>query len=187
MPVVDGEKLTGNYEAVVSRLAADDAMGLMRPYVSAKLIEDVSVALSFEQYGRDFTFYGDEAFDRGGHERGPSPMRYFLSGIAFCMLGWYAKGSGFSGCVVESMEMDIRSFLDMRGEHGFEDRPVHPQWLTFDIRVTSPSASDAVLAMIDWGDQRCPLGAFARLAVPVYEIVTHNGAVIRNTVPGGTE
>ncbi len=187
MSRVDREKLRSNYESVVGRLEANDAMGLMKPYVSAELIEDVSVELSFEQYGREFTFYGDEASDRGGHERGPSPMRYFLSGIAFCMLGWYAKGSGFADCDVEAMGMDIRAFLDMRGEHGFEDHPVHPQWLIFDIRVASPSSPESVLAMVDWGDERCPLGAFARRAVPVYEIVTHNGAVIRDTVPADLE
>jgi uncharacterized OsmC-like protein len=187
MARIDGEKLKSNYEAVVSRLRANDAMGLMHPYVSAQLIEDVSVSLSFEQYDREFTFYGDEAIDRGGHERGPSPMRYFLSGIAFCMLGWYAKGSGFAGCDVEEMEMDIRSFLDMRGEHGFAGHAVHPQWLIFDIRVTSPSSPESVLAMVDWGDERCPLGAFARRAVPVFEAVTHNDVVIRNTVPPEVE
>ena len=187
MSLIDHDKLRKNYESVVARLRADDAMGLMKPYVSAHLIEDVSVGLSFEQYGRDFTFYGDEAADRGGHERGPSPMRYFLSGIAFCMLGWYAKGSDFADCDVEAMEMDIRSFLDMRGEHGFEGDPVHPQWLVFDIRVTSSSSPESVLAMVDWGDERCPLGAFARRAVPVYEIVTHNDTIIRDTVPADLE
>lgn len=183
MSIVDGGMLQDNYRAVVDKLSTDAGAGLMHPEVSAELLEDVSVRAVFEQYGTEFEFYGDEATSRGGHERGPSPMRYFLSGIAFCMLGWYAKGSAFADCDIEALTMDVRSFLDMRGEHGFDDRAVHPQWLVFDIRVTSPSPSDQVLAMIDWGDARCPLGAFARRAAPVYEIVTHNGKVIRDAVP----
>jgi uncharacterized OsmC-like protein len=187
MSIVDQPKLRDNYLSVVSTLKADTGTGLMRPYVSAELVEDVSVKAVFEQYGTEFTFHGDEATNRGGHERGPSPMRYFLSGIAFCMIGWYAKGSAFAGCDVESLAMDVRTLLDMRGEHGFEDRPVHPQWLVFAIRVTSPSPPDRVLEMVDWGDARCPLGVLVRRAVPVYEVVTHNGTVIRNEVPAELE
>lgn len=183
MGIVDHDLLRENYEAVVTKLGADDRFGLMRPSVSARLIEDVSVSTSFTQYDREFTLYGDEALSRGGRERGPSPMRYFLSGIAFCMLGWYAKGAAFTGCEVESLEMDVHTLLDMRGEHGFDDRAVHPQWLVWDIRVSSPSSKDTVLAMIDWGDARCPLGVFARRAVEVHQVVRHNGEVVLDTVP----
>ena len=37
-------------------------------------------------------------------------MRYFLSGIAFCQQGWYAKGSAIVGCDLESLELDVRIF-----------------------------------------------------------------------------
>lgn len=183
MSIVDDGMLQGNYRAVMEELRMDTGAGLMHPVVSAELLEDVSVRAVFEQYGIEFEFYGDEAASRGGHERGPSPMRYFLSGIAFCMLGWYAKGSAFTGCDIEALAMDVRSFLDMRGEHGFKDRAIHPQWLVLDVRVTSPSPPDQILAMIDWGDARCPLGVFVRRAVPVYEVVTHNEKIIRDDVP----
>ncbi len=103
------------------------------------------------------------------------------------MLGWYAKGAAFADCEVEGLGMNITTHLDLRGEHGFEDKPIHIQWLVFDVRVESPSTADAVLAMIDWGDARCPLGVFSRRAVPVYTVVNHNGTVIRNTVPRGVE
>ena len=185
MGIVDHDKLKSNYLGVVEKLDSNHAAGLVHPYVSAEILEDVSVRSSFIQYDREFTFFGDEAFDRGGHERGPSPIRYFLSGIAFCMLGWYAKGAALVDCDVQAMRMNITTHLDLRGEHGFDDKPAHIQWLVFDVHVESPSSADTVLAMIDWGDVRCPLGAFSRRAVPVYTVVNHNGAVIRNTVPRG--
>lgn len=183
MSLVETAKLSSNYTAVVERLAADDDAGLMRPSVSARLVQDVSVESRFDQYDQSYTFHGDEAHSRGGHERGPSPMRYFLSGIAFCLVGWYAKGSAFTDVELQGLDIDIRTFLDMRGEHGFDGVPAHPQWLELDIQATSPSAPDNVLAMIDWGDERCPLGVFARRAVPVYQRVTHNRRVIRDTIP----
>lgn len=183
MSLVDQETLRANYESVAENLANDANAGLMRPRVSTRLIENVSVESTFEQYGQTYTFYGDEAKSRGGYERGPSPMRYFLNGVAFCLQGWCAKGSAFAEVDIDSMEIDITSFLDMRGEHGFEDVPANPQWLILDIRVDSPSPAEQVLEMVEWGISRCPLSVFAKKAVPVYERVSHNGKAIRDTVP----
>lgn len=183
MSLVKSGELRAGYESLAAKLATDDTAGHMRPYVSARLVEDVTVESTFEQYGREFTFFADEAAVRGGKELGPSPMRYFLSGIVFCLIGWYAKGSTFADVDVEGLEVDARTYLDMRGEHGFTSVPANPQWIVLDIRVTSPSPSSNVLAMLEWGDARCPLGVFARRAVPVYQQVTHNDEVILDTVP----
>ena len=183
MSLVETAKLRSNYKALVARLAAEASAGIVRPSVSARLIEDVSVESTFHQYDRRFTFHGDEARSRGGHERGPSPMRYFLSGIAFCQVGWYAKGSAFADVDLQGLALDVRTYMDMRGEHGFEGVPANPQWIVLDIRATSPSAPENVLAMVDWGDERCPLGMLVRRAVPVYQRVAHNGEIIRDTVP----
>ena len=183
MSLVDRETLKTNYKSLAKKLANDSEAGLMRPYVSTKLIENVSVESKFVQYDKEYTFYGDEAKSRAGFERGPSPMRYFLNGVAFCLQGWCAKGSAFAGVDVDGMELDITSFLDMRGEHGFEDVPTHPQWLILDFRIDSPSSKEQVLEMVDWGILHCPLSAFVKRAVPVYDRITHNGKVIRDDVP----
>lgn len=183
MGLVDGHKLRTNYEGLVQRLEADPDAGVVRPYVSTRLVRDVTVQCSFEQYGQSFGFTGDEAVSRGGQEKGPSPMRYFLTGIAFCMQGWWAKGSAIVGCELESLELDVHTYMDMRGEHGLADVPPHPQWLLFDVRVGSPDPPERVLSMIDWGNARCPLGSFGRKAVPIYDRIAHNGKVVRETVP----
>ena len=185
MSLVDRDKLRRNYEGLVDKLRGDQSAGFVRPAVSTRLVRDVTVESRFAQYGRDFTFYGDEAADRGGHEQGPSPMRYFLSGIAFCQQGWYAKGSAVVAIELESLELEVRTYMDLRGEHGFEDVPANPQWLVFDVRVASSAPSERVLEVVDWGDSRCPLGVLVRSALPVYERVTHNGRTIRDTLPDG--
>lgn len=186
MGVVDRGKLRANYDGLVDRLGTDGQTGIVRPSVTTRLIEDVTVEAAFEQYGQHFQFIGDEAVSRGGKEKGPSPMRYFLAGIAFCMQGWWAKGSALVGCEVEALELDVHTYLDMRGEHALPDVPAHPQFLVLDVRVQSPDTAERVLEMIDWGNARCPLGTFARRAVPVYERVTHNDTIVRDTVPAGT-
>jgi uncharacterized OsmC-like protein len=181
--LIDRPVLRESYEELADRLRGDATGSIVRPYVNTRLVRDVTVESSFVQYDRPFTFTADEAHHRGGHEDGPSPMRYFLSGIAFCQQGWYAKGAALVGVELGSLELDVRTYMDMRGEHGFEGVPPNPQWLLFEIRATSDAPAEDVLAMIDWGDARCPLGVLARKAVPVYERVTLNGETIRDTTP----
>jgi uncharacterized OsmC-like protein len=181
--LIDRPVLRHNYDDLATKLERDRAAGFVRPYVETRVVRDVTVESTFVQYDRPFTFVSDEAAHRGGHEQGPSPMRYFLSGIAFCQQGWYAKGSALVDCEVETLELDVRTYMDMRGEHGFADVPPNPQWLLFDVRVTSACPPERVLEMVDWGDARCPLGVLVRRAIPVYERVSLNGQLIRNTAP----
>lgn len=183
MALVDRAKLRSNHEQVVARLTSDDAFGLMRPQVTARLVRDVSVESRFVQYDRDFTFLGDEAADRGGHETGPSPMRYFLTGIGFCLLGWWAKGSAMLEVELASLEVTLRTFLDMRGEHGVGDVPPNPQYLVLDVTVSSEAPPERVLEVLDWGRTHCPLSVVIGKAIPVHERVVLDGTEIRNTVP----
>jgi uncharacterized OsmC-like protein len=181
--LIDRASLRANHAAVVERLQTDPAFGLMHPAVTARLVRDVSVESSFVQYDRPFTFLGDEAADRGGHETGPSPMRYFLTGIAFCLLGWWAKGAALLDVEIDSLAVTMRAFLDMRGEHAVGDLPANPQNLILDVAVSGPAAHDRVLEVIDWGIRYCPLAALVGSAIPVLQRVVHDGTVIRDIAP----
>jgi len=187
MALVDRAVLRANHEHVAERLQADAAFGLMRPNVTATLVRDVSVEASFAQYDRPFTFHGDEAADRGGHETGPSPMRYLLSGVAFCYLGWVAKASALLEVELTACSAHLRTFLDMRGEHGLPDVPPNPQWLVIETTVESAASAEDVLRVLDHGRAHCPLTALMGRAIPVWERVTLNGTVVRDTLPPEAE
>lgn len=183
MALIDHDALRANHEQVVARLASDEQAGLMRPEVTARLVRDVSVESSFVQYGRPFTFHGDEAKERAGHETGPSPMRYLLSGVSFCLLGWWAKGAAMLDVEIRSLDVRLRTFLDMRGEHGFDGVPVNPQWLVVEVSASSDADPARVLEVVDWGISRCPLSVLISRAIPVHVRVTLDGTVIRDEVP----
>jgi uncharacterized OsmC-like protein len=187
LTLIDAERLRGNYEGLIERLRDEPEEGFRRVGVDARIVQDVTVDVTFEQYEREWSLVGDEAVSRGGHETGPSPLRYFMSGIGICQLGWWAKGSATLGYDVENLAVGVRTFLDMRGEHGFGDHPTYPQWFGLHVDVTSPATPEQVLEMIDWGDERCPLGVLVRRAIPIYERVVHNGTLIRDTVPADLE
>ncbi|NIP81918.1 MAG: hypothetical protein GWM90_22950, partial [Gemmatimonadetes bacterium] len=87
------------------------------------------------QYGREFSFESDESVDRAGDGSAPSPLRYFLSGIAFCLQVWYAKGAAIVGCQIDDLRIEVRTFMDMRGEHRVGPVPPHPQWIVVEADV----------------------------------------------------
>lgn len=178
---LDRERLRRAVDELGRDLAADAGRAVVRPRVTTRLIGDQQAEAVWEQYGKTFTFASDEAVDRGGGASAPSPLRYFLAGIAFCQQVWVAKGAVLAGCDLESCEITIETVLDQRGELHVADVPRYPQSLRFDVRIASPSAGDRVLAAVDEANARCPLYAFAARAVPVTERVFHNGVLIRDT------
>jgi uncharacterized OsmC-like protein len=137
----------------------------------------------FVQYDKDFVFECDESEDRGGRAEHPSPLRYFLSGLAFCQQVWYSKGAALAGCELAALDIDVVTYMDMRGEHLIDGIPANPQWIVIEAAVTSPSPASVVLAMVDEANARCPVYNLVAKAVPIHERIMHNGTVIRDTVP----
>jgi uncharacterized OsmC-like protein len=179
---VDLAKLSRNVEDTAELLARDPAAGHVRPRVVTRLIEDVHARSDFVQYDKSFSFECDESLERAGKGAAPSPLRYFLSGLAFCQQVWYAKGAALVGCAVADLIIEVSTYMDMRGEHLIDGIPANPQWILIEAKVESPSPPDRVLAMVDEANARCPVYALVSRAVPIYERITHGGTVLRDTV-----
>lgn len=183
----DPELLRRNVEETASLLDRDPQAGHVRPSVVTRLVDNVHATSDFVQYGTSFSFACDESEDRAGRGAAPSPLRYFLSGVAFCLQVWYAKGAALVGCPLEDLRIEVRTYMDMRGEHRLDDVPPHPQWIVVEADVTSPAAPETVLAMVDEADARCPVSTLVGRAVPIYERIRLGGSVLRDTVPDGLE
>jgi len=151
--------------------------------VKTTLIENVHARSDFIQYEKEFSFECDESEGRAGQGEAPSPLRYLLSSIAFCLQVWYAKGAGLADVEVEDLDIDVHTYMDMRGEHKVGTAPPNPQWIIVEARVTSSSPAAAVLDMADEANDRCPVSNLIAKAIPIYELIHHNGALIRDTVP----
>ncbi len=182
---VDTVKLRENVEATAARLRDDNSAGHVRPRVTTQLIEDVHARSDFVQYDRPFSFECDESTGRAGRGQHPSPLRYFLSGLAFCQQVWYAKSAALVGCGLDDLVIDVITYMDMRGEHHVGDVPAHPQWIIIEAEIASPADAATALAMVDEANSRCPVYALVARAIPIYERIRLNGDVIRDTVPAG--
>lgn len=183
----DPDLLRANVEDTAARLAAEPGAGHVRPSVVTNLVENVHATSEFVQYGKRYTFACDESGDRAGRGSAPSPLRYFLSGIAFCLQVWYAKGAALVGCPLEDLRIEVRTYMDMRGEHRLGDVPPHPQWIVVDAVVTTTAPDETVLAMVDEAGARCPVSNLVGKAIPIYERIRVGGRVLRDTIPDGLE
>ena len=92
--LIDRARLRRSLDEIVAHTERDRDAGRMRPWVHARLEKDVVAVAEFEQFGSPFEFRADESIDRGVHGSAPSPMRYLLSSLAFCALGWIATAMG---------------------------------------------------------------------------------------------
>ena len=182
---VDLEKLRTNVETTTELLRTDQSAGHVRPRVGTRLVEDVHARSEFVQYDKAFAFECDESEGRAGRGSAPSPLRYFLSGLAFCQQVWYAKGAAIVGCEIEDLEIDVLTYMDMRGEHLIDDIAPNPQWIVIDARIRTPGTDEEVLAMVDEANARCPVYNLVAKAVPIYERIVRNGSLLRDTTPEG--
>ena len=182
---VDLSKLKENVESTAALLESDPSAGHVRPRVSTTMISNVHARSDFVQYDKQFSFECDESEGRAGTGVAPSPLRYFLSGLAFCQQVWYAKGAALVGCEIEDLFLDVLTYMDMRGEHLIADVEPNPQWIIIEANVVTQSAAEKVLALVDEANARCPVYALVVAAIPIYERISRNGSVLRDTVPEG--
>jgi len=163
-----------------SAIARDPRRGIMRPWISARVVDGVHGAAEFEQYGRRFRFDCDEAHERGGSEAGPSPMRYFLASIAFCAQGWIAKSLLERGAPARVGGVDVRTILDMGGELGVPGTSIHPPWFVVDVRIEDARGADpdALVLAVQYGVAHCPITSLVGKAVPVHLVVRADDDVI---------
>ena len=89
------------------------------------------------------------------------------------------------GCEIEDLEIDVLTYMDMRGEHLIDGIAPNPQWILIEADVSTPGTGEDVLAMVDEANARCPVYNLVAKAVPIYERISRNGVVVRDTVPEG--
>jgi uncharacterized OsmC-like protein len=180
--LIDRPALRSVVEDTTAKLRGNPKGGVIRPAIESRLVHDVSAEASWEQSGRVHTIRSDEAPGRGGLGEHPTAIRYFLSGIAFCLQVWYAKASALADVPISDVRLRVEAALDMRIEYGLDPAP-GPQFVLVTARVVSPASSDAVRAVALEAHRRCPLSNLVERAVPIYLRVHHAGSVIHETVP----
>jgi hypothetical protein len=183
-PLIDREMLREMVLVTTEKLRGNPAGGIIRPYVETRLVRNVSAEANWEQSGRAFSVRSDEAPGRGGEGEHPTAIRYFLSGISFCLAVWYAKAAALADVELDSFGLRLEAALDMRVEYGLEKAP-GPEFLLATARISSSASASEVRSVAEEAHRRCPLGVLVSRALPVYIRVFHDDAVVLDTVPPG--
>jgi uncharacterized OsmC-like protein len=104
--------------------------------------------LTLEARKRDFTFTVDEPSERGGLDKGPNPLAYFLAGAASCLVNQYLTDAIYRGVKLEGIELVARGHFDRRMGGAFTD-------MVYDVKLSSPSPRDKVSSLAKEAEEMC--------------------------------
>jgi len=130
----------------------DSNMALATIKVDARVIEN---ELS-EGRARNYTYFADEPEERGGTGKGPTPLEYFISGFAFCMLTIHSRIAALLELKIDSLEISVRARFDRRGlylDGGFD--PAFKE-VIYELRVNSPEPERKIIEWTKMAEKRCP-------------------------------
>ena len=104
--------------------------------------------LTMEVRKRHFNFYVDEPRDRGGTDRGPNPLAYFLAGAASCLMNQFATDAVYRNVKLDDFEITARGHFDRRMGGAFSD-------MVYDLRISSGAQKDQILSLAKEAEEMC--------------------------------
>ena len=104
--------------------------------------------LTMEARKRHFTFLVDEPGERGGTDRAPNPLAYFLAGAASCLMNQYATDAVYRGIKFDSFEITARGHFDRRMGGAFSD-------MVYDLRISSAAPKEQILSLAKEAEEMC--------------------------------
>jgi len=104
--------------------------------------------LTMEVRKRQFTFLVDEPAERGGTDKGPNPLAYFLAGAASCLMNQFATDAIYRNVKLEKFEITARGHFDRRLGGAFSD-------MVYDLRISSPASKEQILSLAKEAEEMC--------------------------------
>ena len=104
--------------------------------------------LTLEARKRDFTFTVDEPAERGGLDKGPNPLSYFIAGAAACLMNQYLTDAIYRGVKLDGIELVARGHFDRRLGGAFTE-------IVYDIKLSSPSPRAKVSSLAREAEEMC--------------------------------
>jgi len=141
--------------------------------VTVKALHNLQMRASVEGH----IFVSDEK--HGGHDAGPAPIRYFLSGIAMCHMVWCVKSAALEGWSVEHLESEIASYALVADGVGRRIGKV-----VYAVSVTSREPAENVISMVESGARLCPIFMATANGIPIETTVDLNGERIFSVTYG---
>jgi uncharacterized OsmC-like protein len=104
--------------------------------------------LKFEARKRGFRFFVDEPAERGGTDRAPNPLAYFIAGAASCLLNQYATLAIARDIELDDIQLTARGHFDRRIGGAFEE-------VVYDLKLKSPSSPESIINLSKEAERMC--------------------------------
>jgi putative redox protein len=104
--------------------------------------------LKVEARKRRFTFLIDEPAERGGTDKGPNPLAYFIAGAASCLINQFLTDAIYREVKLDDVELTARGHFDRRMGGAFKE-------IVYDLRLTSPSSKEDILSLAREAEKMC--------------------------------
>ncbi len=157
---IDTEALTRTMEAV----KANAAEGIARFEVttawrggtrSETRVERWS--LGGRQHDKNFTITIDEPPELLGKNTAPNPQEVLMAAMNACMMATYVAACSMQGIALESLEIETRGELDLRGFLGLDQR-VKPGYdeIDYTVRIKGDGTQKQFEAVHEWVKKTSP-------------------------------
>ncbi|NNM75871.1 OsmC family protein [Sphingomonas sp. ID1715] len=95
-----------------------------------------AITLAGERVERDFRITVDEPTELLGTNAAANPQELLMTAINACMMVGYVAGASIRGIELESVEIETKGELDLRGFLGLDDQvPAGYRELDYDVRI----------------------------------------------------
>ncbi len=125
-----------------------------RKTLSAHSAASMQTVVDCGEFG---TLTFDEPVPHGGTGRGPSPLQAVLAALCGCEAVTFRRTATAMGFGYDSLDFEAAFTIDIRGRQG--DRSVRPHFQTVRVRVvvTTGEPIEALAAVIEETEARCPV------------------------------
>lgn len=95
-----------------------------------------AITLGGERIERDYKIVIDEPTELLGTDVAPNPQEMLMAAVNACMMVGYVAGASLKGIELESLEIETKGELDLRGFLGLsDDVPAGYRTIDYDVRI----------------------------------------------------
>lgn len=107
---------------------------------------------------REHAVISDSLPDFAGYDLGPGSPELQLGVLGSCLAHSFLIQAAAQGVPLDAVAVEVTATFDPRaGEAGYEDVPVHPQNLSYTVRITSPASEAEIETLHARVDRACPI------------------------------
>jgi uncharacterized OsmC-like protein len=131
-------------------------------------VSTLPMTIGAHRVNRDFSWMVDEPRQLGGINHAPNPQEYLLSGIGACIMVGFAVGATVMGIQLSSLEVEVRSALDLAGFlEARPDAPVPMAGVEYTIRVAGDGTPEQFERLREQAQAHSPNAMSVARGVPL--------------------